>query len=88
MPRHTHRGEELTLVLQGSFSDAAGNYARGDVATANAEIDHQPLAGAGELCLCLAVEEEPLRLTGIVGRALNLADAIRRLSVVTRAGRR
>ncbi|MBP6010714.1 MAG: ChrR family anti-sigma-E factor [Alphaproteobacteria bacterium] len=79
MPRHTHEGDELTLVLQGSFADATGNYARGDVATADASIDHQPQAGAGELCLCLAVEDAPLRLTGINGALINMASAVRKL---------
>lgn len=79
MPRHTHEGDELTLVLQGSFSDATGAYARGDVATADASIDHQPQAGGGELCLCLAVEDAPLRLTGFNGALLKAASAVRKL---------
>ncbi|NOT41091.1 MAG: hypothetical protein HOP13_11415 [Alphaproteobacteria bacterium] len=79
MPRHTHEGLELTLVLQGSFSDASGAYVRGDVATADASVDHQPQAGGGELCLCLAVEDAPLRLTGLTGAVLNAAAAVRKL---------
>lgn len=79
MPRHTHDGRELTLVLQGSFADATGDYAKGDVATADASIDHQPQAGGRELCLCLAVEDAPLRLTGFNGALLGLAGAARRL---------
>ena len=79
MPRHTHEGLELTLVLQGSFSDASGAYVRGDVATADATVDHQPHAGGGEVCLCLAVEDAPLRLTGVTGAVLNAAAAVRRL---------
>jgi putative transcriptional regulator len=79
MPRHTHEGLELTLVLQGSFADASGDYAKGDVATADASIDHQPQAGAGELCLCLAVEDAPLKLTGFKGALINAAGAVRRL---------
>jgi putative transcriptional regulator len=79
MPRHTHEGQELTLVLQGSFADATGAYAKGDVATADASIDHQPQAGGRELCLCLAVEDAPLRLTGFNGALLGLAGAVRRL---------
>lgn len=78
MPQHTHEGLELTLVLQGSFSDATGRYTRGDVATADASINHQPHAGEGELCLCLAVEDAPLRLTGLNGAVLNAAAAVRK----------
>lgn len=79
MPRHTHEGQELTLVLQGSFTDATGAYAKGDVATADASIDHQPQAGGAELCLCLAVEDAPVRLTGLNGALLGLAGTARRL---------
>jgi putative transcriptional regulator len=78
MPQHTHEGLELTLVLQGSFADATGRYAKGDVATADPSIDHQPQAGGNELCLCLAVEDAPLRLTGFSGAVLNTAAAVRR----------
>lgn len=79
MPRHTHEGLELTLVLQGSFADASGTYAKGDVATADAAVDHQPQAGAGELCLCLAVEDAPLKLTGFNGVVINAVAAVRKL---------
>lgn len=79
MPRHTHEGEELTLVLQGSFADATGLYGRGDVATADARLDHQPQAGLGETCICLAVEEAPLRFTGVTGALLTAAQRLRGL---------
>jgi putative transcriptional regulator len=76
MPRHGHDGEELTLVLQGSFADQTGQYVKGDVATADGSIDHQPVAGPGEVCLCLAVEDGPLHLTGWTGRLLTAASAL------------
>lgn len=79
MPRHTHEGLELTLVLQGSFRDASGAYAKGDVATADPSVDHQPQAGGGELCLCLAVEDAPLKLTGLKGALINAAGSVRKL---------
>jgi putative transcriptional regulator len=61
VPRHTHEGNELTLVLAGGFSDASGHYLKG----------HRPVADAGADCLCLAVTDAPLRLTGRFGRYLN-----------------
>jgi putative transcriptional regulator len=79
MPRHTHEGLELTLVLQGSFADASGAFAKGDVATADPRVDHQPQAGGGELCLCLAVEDAPIRLTGVSGSLINAVSTVRRL---------
>ncbi len=79
MPRHTHEGQELTLVLQGSFVDATGEYAAGDVATADQSVDHQPRAGSGEMCLCLAVEDAPMRLTGILGLCATAVSVGRRI---------
>lgn len=70
-PRHTHRGSELTLVLQGSFSDATGRFARGDIECADPSLDHQPIADPGEPCICLAVTSAPLRLTGPLGRLID-----------------
>lgn len=75
MPRHTHEADELTLVLQGAFGDVTGHYARGDVATADPSIDHRPRADAGEQCICLAVEDGALRLTGWTGRFFQVAAA-------------
>jgi len=71
VPRHSHEGNELTLVLAGGFSDASGHYLKGDVAVADASVDHRPVADAGADCLCLAVTDAPLRLTGRFGRYLN-----------------
>ena len=68
MPTHTHHGTELTLVLEGGFTDESGHYVRGDVAYADDDVDHRPIADEGEDCLCFAVTEGSLRLTGPVGR--------------------
>ncbi len=68
MPSHTHEGSEYTLVLRGGFTDATGHYRRGDIAIADAEIDHRPRSDDDEDCICFAVTDAPLRLTGTVGR--------------------
>jgi len=71
IPSHTHDGSEVTLVLAGAFSDVTGRYGRGDIAIAEADLDHRPLTGEGDDCLCFAVTDAPLRLTGPVGRILD-----------------
>jgi putative transcriptional regulator len=71
VPRHTHEGNELTVVLEGAFHDEAGHYRRGDLAIADSAVDHRPMADDGGDCLCLAVTDAPLRLTGRFGRLLN-----------------
>lgn len=70
VPEHGHRGLELTLVLQGSFADRAGRFGVGDVEVASDEVDHQPIAGAGAPCICLAATDAPLRFHGLIPRLL------------------
>ena len=71
VPRHTHHGSELTLVLAGGFSDNRGHFVRGDIAISDAEVDHRPVADADEDCICFVVTDAPLKLTGPIGRLLN-----------------
>jgi putative transcriptional regulator len=71
VPRHAHEGNELTLVLEGSFQDELGRHNRGDLAITDPTVEHQPVAGEGEDCLCLAVTDARRRLTGPLGRLLN-----------------
>jgi putative transcriptional regulator len=68
IPAHTHAGLEAVLVLHGSFRDAHGRYVRGDIAVADATIDHRPVADAAAECIIFIVEEAPVRLTGPFGR--------------------
>lgn len=71
MPDHTHEGLEATLVIRGAFSDCTGRYGPGDVALVQGDLDHSPVAGDEDTCICLAVTDAPLRLTGSFGRFLN-----------------
>ncbi len=70
MPNHTHEGSEYTLVLKGGFTEVGGHFRRGDIAIADQEVDHRPVADLDEDCICFAVTDAPLRLTGPVGRVL------------------
>ncbi|OAN52383.1 hypothetical protein A6A04_01465 [Paramagnetospirillum marisnigri] len=71
VPEHGHGGMELTMVLQGGFADQGQGYARGDVAMADRQLVHSPVADRSETCLCLAVTDAPLKLTGLVGLLVN-----------------
>ncbi len=71
VPRHSHRGQEATLVLSGAYRDGELVFAPGDVQLADPEVDHRPQAIGDTPCLCLVVTDAPLRLTGPVGRLLN-----------------
>ena len=70
VPDHGHTGQELTLVLQGSFSDEVDQFARGDLEIADEDLEHQPVADAGEDCICLAVTDAPLRFNSLIPRLL------------------
>jgi len=70
VPEHGHNGLELTMVLSGSFMDDGARYARGDVETADVDIEHQPVAEIGMECICLAVTDAPLRFRGPVARLI------------------
>ena len=71
LPVHTHKGNEYTLVMEGSFSDKAGDYHRGDFILADTQTIHQPKAAEDCDCICFAVMDAPLKMTGFFGRMLN-----------------
>ena len=71
LPVHTHKGNEYTLVLDGSFSDNAGDYNQGDFILADTHTIHQPKAANDGDCICFAVTDAPLKMTGFFGRMLN-----------------
>ncbi len=70
MPEHEHRGEEITVLLQGSFSDADGSYSRGDFVVRHAGESHQPTATMDKDCICLVCLERPVRPRGLLYRLL------------------
>ena len=70
IPKHTHHGQEFTLVLQGDFSDQQGTYPRGEFIMQDQSNEHQPIAGANG-CICLAITDAPLKFTGTFGPILN-----------------
>jgi len=63
---HTHRGEEWTLVLTGSYTDATGHYACGDVQSTTPALTHEPAADPGPVCINLAVTDAPLIFKGLL----------------------
>ena len=70
MPEHEHRGEEITVLLKGSFSDAEGKYVRGDFVVRHAGERHQPTATLDTDCICLVSLAEPVKPTSVWYRLL------------------
>ena len=71
VPHHDHRGQEFTVVLRGSFSDEYGIYSDGDFMLREPGEQHLPLAARNEECICLTVQQAPVRFTGFFWRWLN-----------------
>ncbi len=71
IPRHAHRGTELTLVLEGSFSDEEGIYHQGDFLIRDAADVHTPTASRTADCICIGVLDAPIKFTPWNYRLLN-----------------
>lgn len=69
VPSHTHKGQEITLVLDGAFTDVDGRYQQGDFLLRNNQHQHAPQSEHG--CLCLTVVDAPLHFTDGFSKLLN-----------------
>jgi len=68
-PAHKHQGSEITLVLDGSFSDDSGTYEAADFIVRSGKDEHQPVSEEG--CLCFAVLDSPVTFTRGLPRLFN-----------------
>jgi putative transcriptional regulator len=68
LPEHSHSGEELTLVLKGSFHDEIGRYGAGDLILEDVHTDHTPVVDMDGECICLAAIEGPMKIKSWLGR--------------------
>ena len=69
IPAHQHKGYEITLLLEGSFSDELGSYEKGDFILLQGDVNHSPKTEKG--CLCYTVLDAPLHFTRGVSKVLN-----------------
>ncbi|MEH6410011.1 MAG: ChrR family anti-sigma-E factor [Hyphomonas sp.] len=67
VPRHSHAGIELTLVVAGGFSDALGSYGPGDLVVNGPDDTHRPVGDEGEACFALILRDGGLKFTGPLG---------------------
>lgn len=70
LPRHTHRGFELTQVLYGRFHDGRALFGPGDFDATDDSIHHQPVVQDGSECICLASVDGRLRFDGAIAGIL------------------
>lgn len=69
VPCHTHKGFEITLLLEGSFEDEMGVYNKGDFIWLDGKHTHQPETKEG--CVCLTVSSDAMHFTKGVSQLFN-----------------
>ncbi len=70
LPMHSHGRSELTQILRGSYNDALGLFAPGDVADLDADVEHQPVTAPGVPCICVSALDAPLVFSGWMARKI------------------
>ena len=68
MPRHSHKGGELTLILRGAYEDELGKFGVGDLADLDTDHTHSPKAVGDAPCICLIATAAPLAFKTLSGR--------------------
>lgn len=71
VPEHTHKGNEITLVVDGEFEDEYGLYKEGDFIVRNGAHKHTPKTVSDNGCLVFTVVDQPLHFTSGIARLLN-----------------
>jgi putative transcriptional regulator len=71
VPEHTHKGKELTLVIDGQFSDGISDYDTGDFTVMDDQHKHMPHSEADDGCLVFSIVDQPLHFTAGITRLLN-----------------
>jgi putative transcriptional regulator len=71
VPEHTHKGTELTLVIDGQYSDGLAEYDCGDFTLMGGTDRHLPHSEADEGCLVFTIVDQPLHFTSGIARLLN-----------------
>ncbi|MGA0805281.1 MAG: ChrR family anti-sigma-E factor [Pseudohongiellaceae bacterium] len=70
VPHHRHGGDEITVVLKGSFSDHEDRYSAGDFIVRTQGEAHRPVASQNEDCLCLSSLDAPIQMSSWLLRLL------------------
>lgn len=71
VPEHTHKGTELTLVIDGEFGDGITNYDTGDFMIMDGGHKHTPHSESDEGCLVFTIVDKPLHFTSGIARLMN-----------------
>ena len=75
VPRHSHLGNEIMLVLDGDISDNFGSYRVSDFVFRKLKEEHRQTTDGG--CICLFVTDAPLIFTEGKARFINPINRIK-----------
>jgi len=70
LPAHSHDGQELTLILKGSYACSSQIYSKGDLHESDEEGAHQPIIIGNEECVSLVATEGKLKFEHWIPRLL------------------
>jgi putative transcriptional regulator len=71
VPEHTHKGTEMTLVVNGQYGDGIAKYDCGDFTIMDNHHNHLPHSEADDGCLVFTIVDQPLHFTAGIARLLN-----------------
>jgi putative transcriptional regulator len=71
-PAHRHHGREITVILNGSYSDEHGIYKKGDMVVITDDNHSHTPAATAEGCVCIVLTDAPLRFSDPLYRMMNI----------------
>jgi putative transcriptional regulator len=67
VPRHSHRGVEMTCVLTGAYTERGNTHRAGDFAEVDEEVEHRPRVTMDGECVCLIAADNALVPRDLLG---------------------
>ena len=67
VPKHTHKGVEMTCVLTGAYSERGNTHRAGDFAEVDEEVEHKPRVTWDGECVCLIAADNALVARDLFG---------------------
>jgi putative transcriptional regulator len=67
VPRHSHKGIEMTCVLKGAFEDRGEIMGAGDFSETDDTVEHQPRVTKDGECVCLVAADNALVARDFIG---------------------
>ena len=72
VPKHSHNGDEMTLVIKGHLADEYGEYGPGDLVVRQDGEMHAPKVSDEEDFICLSLTYHPVKMKCMFRRVFNI----------------